>query len=375
MNIFSKCKIGDVELSNHLARSATWEGMAAENGEVTDKLVSYYGTLAKGGVGLIISSHMYIEKTGRASPWQIGIYDDSLVPGLARLAETAHSSKAKIFAQLSHGGCHAPLELTGMPPFGVSAINTPYGGQALAMSSTAVKNRIILFANAAARAIEAGFDGIQLHCAHGFLISQFLSPYYNKRNDEWGGTVENRMRFLLETILAVRLRIGNHPITLKLNASDFIEGGNEPEQMLEIVKLLENSGIDAIELSGGTVNHDGKYTSTRTFDPASPENEGYYIEEAQRYKQISQIPLILVGGFRSLERISQILNDEIADFVSMGRPLVREPKLPKRWKSRKTDNKHRSECISCNGCGAAAMSGKGLKCVLKGKRNRLGVSA
>jgi len=365
MNVFSKCKIGGVELSNRLVRSATWEGMATEKGEVTDKLVSYTGTLAKGGVGLIISSHMYIERTGQASPWQIGIYDDSLIPGLTRLTEIAHKSKAKIFAQLNHGGCHAPLELTGMPPFGVSAINTPRGGQALAMSSTAVKNRIMLFANAAARAIEAGFDGIQLHCAHGYLISQFLSPFYNKREDEWGGQFEDRIHFLLETIRAVRIRTGAHPLTIKLNTSDFIDGGLTPEQMLEVVKLLEGSGIDAIELSGGTVNPDGKYTSTRTYDPSSPEEEGYYIEEAKKYKEISKIPLMLVGGFRSLERISQILSDGIADFVSLGRPLIREPGLPKRWKSKKTDNKHRAECISCNGCRATAASGEGIKCVVK----------
>jgi len=361
MNIFSSCKIGDVELSNHLVRSATWEGMGTEKGEVTDKLVSYIETLAKGGVGLIISSHAYIERSGQASPWQLGMYEDSLIPGLTRLAEAAHKSGTKIFAQLNHGGCHALPELTGMPSFGVSAINTNRGGNALAMSSTAVKNKIILFANAAARAIEAGFDGVQIHCAHGYLISQFLSPFYNKRNDEWGGTVENRLRFLLETILAVKIRIGNHPLIIKLNISDFIEGGNTPLEMLEIVKLLNNSGLAAIEMSGGVVHPNAKYTSARKFDPSSPEEEGYYIDEAKRYKQISKIPLILVGGFRSYERISQVLSDGIADFVSMARPLIREPNLPERWKSGDT---RRAECVSCEGCRALAAAGKGLKCAI-----------
>jgi 2,4-dienoyl-CoA reductase-like NADH-dependent reductase (Old Yellow Enzyme family) len=362
MNIFSKCKIGVAELSNHLVRSATWEGMATEKGEVTDKLVSYMETLAKGGVGLIISSHAYIERSGQASPWQLGIYDDSLIPGLARLAEAAHKHETKIFAQLNHGGCHALPNLTNMPSFGVSEITTNRGGHALAMSSTAVKNRIISFANSADRAVKAGFDGVQIHCAHGYLISQFLSPYYNKRNDEWGGPIEKRISFLLETIIAVRIRIGNRPLIIKLNVADFIEGGNTPEQMLEIVELLKDSGIDAIELSSGTVHPEGKYTSTRTFDPSSPEEEGYYVEEAKRYKQISKIPLILVGGFRSFERVSQILSDGTADFVSIGRPFIREPNLPERWKS---GDKRRAECVSCDKCRTAAASGEGLKCVSK----------
>ncbi|MCL2767140.1 MAG: NADH:flavin oxidoreductase [Synergistaceae bacterium] len=366
MNIFSSCKIGDVELSNHLVRSATWEGLATEKGEVTDNLVSYIDTLAKGGIGLIITSHAYIERSGQASPLQLGICDDSNITGLKRLTEAAHKSKVKIFAQLNHGGCHALPELTKMPSFGVSMINTSRGGQALAMGSTGVKNKIMMFANSADRAIQAGFDGVQIHCAHGYLISQFLSPFYNKRNDEWGGSLENRMRFLLETILAIRIRIGNHPIIIKLNVSDFIEGGIEPEQMLEIVKSLENSGIEAIELSGGTVHPDGKYNSTRTFDPSCPEEEGYYIEAAKKYKEISKIPLILVGGFRSYERISQILSDGIADFVSMSRPLICEPNLPKRWKASRANNKRRAKCISCNGCRPTAVSGKGLRCIVYG---------
>ncbi|MCL1941282.1 MAG: NADH:flavin oxidoreductase [Synergistaceae bacterium] len=366
MDIFSSCKIGDVELSNHLVRSATWEGMATEKGEVTDKLVSHIEALAKGGVGLIIASHAHIERSGQASPFQVGIYDDSLIPGLTRLAEAAHEAGTKIFAQLNHGGCHALPELTGMMSFGVSAIETSRGGNALPMGSTAVKNKIIAFANCAGRAIQAGFDGVQIHCAHGYLVSQFLSSFYNKRNDEWGGSIENRVRFLLETILAVRFRIGDRPITIKLNASDFIDGGNGPEQMLEIVKLLENSGIDAIELSGGAVHPEAKYMSSRKFDPSSLEEEGYYMEEAKEYKKISKIPLILVGGFRSHERISQVLSDGIADFVSMSRPFIREPNLPERWKAGDT---RRAECISCDGCRAPAVSGEGLKCVVKDVKN------
>jgi 2,4-dienoyl-CoA reductase-like NADH-dependent reductase (Old Yellow Enzyme family) len=362
MDIFKKCKIGNVEISNHLVRSATWEGMATEKGEVTDKLVAYIENLAKGGVGLIITSHAYIERSGQASPWQLGIYDDSLIPGLTRLAQVAHKHETKIFAQLNHGGCHSLAELTNMPSFGVSEINTTRGGHALAMSSTAVKNKIIIYANSAARAIQAGFDGIQIHCAHGYLISQFLSSFYNKRNDEWGGGIEKRISFLLETIIAIRIRIGNYPLIIKLNVSDFIEGGNTPEQMIEIVGLLSKSGIDAIELSSGTVHPSGKYTSTRSFDPSSPEEEGYYVKEAIEYKKNSKIPLILVGGFRSYERVSQVLNDGIADFVSIARPLIREPHLPQRWKS---GDIRRAECISCDKCRSMAMSGAGLKCAKK----------
>lgn len=361
MKIFEAGKIGSIETRNRMVRSATWEGMATDKAEVTGKLVDCISKLADGGVGLIISSHCHIERGGQASPFQVGIFDDSFVPGLAKIVEAAHRGGAKILAQLNHAGCHALPELTGMMSFGVSAMTSSRGGMALAMSSTAIKHKIVAFAAAARRAKEAGFDGIQVHGAHGYLISQFLSPFYNKRTDEWGGSIQNRLRFISDTITAIKLQVGEMPLTVKLNATDCIKGGMTTDDFIDVVKYLEQAGVHAVEMSGGLTHPDADFSSSRPIDPKTPSDEGYYISEAKIYKATTKMPLILVGGLRSLEASERILEDNIADFISFCRPLIREPNLPDRWRSGKTD---RAACISCNACRAPAVAGEGLKCVL-----------
>jgi 2,4-dienoyl-CoA reductase-like NADH-dependent reductase (Old Yellow Enzyme family) len=221
---------------------------------------------------------------------------------------------------------------------------------------------VTAFGEAAARGKRAGFDGVQLHGAHGYLLSQFLSPFFNQRTDRYGGNLENRARLLLEVVQAVRKEVGEgYPLLVKINSEDFVENGLTADESLEVCAMLEKAGVDAIEMSGGTVYASGKYSSLRTGVAKSQESESYYREAAARYKQRIGIPLLLVGGIRSLEAAGSIVHDGVADFISLCRPLISEPDLIGRWKA---GDRRPALCISCNGCVGPARKGNGLQCVL-----------
>jgi 2,4-dienoyl-CoA reductase-like NADH-dependent reductase (Old Yellow Enzyme family) len=216
------------------------------------------------------------------------------------------------------------------------------------------------FALAAVRAKKAGFDGVQIHAGHGYLLSQFLSPFFNKRKDDYGGKIENRARLTLEVFHRIRLLTGEHfPILLKINSDDFLENGFNVNEMLQVCRMLEEAGIDAIELSGGC-QISGKFFPPRPRDPFSRNPEVYYREAAQLYKKNFRTPLILVGGIRSYQIAKSLVEEGFADYVSLSRPLIREPGLVNRWKS---GDLRKSTCISDNLCLEAVRSGKGLYCV------------
>jgi 2,4-dienoyl-CoA reductase-like NADH-dependent reductase (Old Yellow Enzyme family) len=203
------------------------------------------------------------------------------------------------------------------------------------------------FGDAAARAKRSGFDAIEIHAAHGYLLSQFLSPMVNQRTDEYGGALANRGRMVLEVLNGVRRAVGSdYPVLIKLNSEDFVEGGFSVEDMLELSALLEKAGIDAIEMSGGTGSEASKYKPVR-FGTVSKENEAYYRDAARRYKQSTRVPLILVGGIRSPEVAERLVEEGTTDYVAMSRPLICEPDLVNRWKNGDTT---KSACVSDNRC-------------------------
>ncbi len=295
---FEKTRINGLELRNRFVRSATWEGMASPDGACTPRLIDLYRELALGGVGLIITSHAYVEKQGQAGPWQLGIYGDELVEGLSRLAEAVHGQGGRIVAQLAHAGCFAAVKLTGQAARALSAAAAPEGTAVEELTADGIEALTAVFAEAGRRAREAGFDGVQIHAAHGYLLSQSLSPRFNRRSDAFGGPVGNRARFLLKVLRALRQRLGeDFPILVKMNCGDFLEGGLELEDSLEVARLLEKEGIDAIELSGGTFLS-GPLNPSRT-KVRSEEQEAYFREAARTFKREIGVPLILVGGIRS----------------------------------------------------------------------------
>ncbi len=362
-NLFETTTINTMSLRNRFVRSATWEGMAGDDGSVTPRLIDMYVRLAEGGVGLIVTSHAYISKEGQAGPWQLGIYSDALIEGFSARTEAVHKAGGKIILQLAHAGCRGAPDLTGLEPFGPSATEIEKGKFCRAMTSDEILEIGKKFAQAAARAEKAGFDGVQIHAAHGYLLSQFLSPFHNKRKDDYGGTVQHRAQIVLEVVRRVREAIGGRALLIKMNSEDFVEGGFSVDDMLEVSALLDKAGIDAIELSGGSP-FSPKYPSYRYGPIKSEKDEVYYREAACRYKKRIRVPLVLVGGIRSYGVAEELVTEKVADYVSLCRPLIREPHLINRWKSGDT---RKATCLSDNLCFEPTRAGEGLRCMVEHK--------
>ncbi|MCD6486578.1 MAG: NADH:flavin oxidoreductase [Syntrophobacterales bacterium] len=360
--LFESSTINSMDLPNRFVRSATWEGMAAEDGSVTQKLIDAMVDLAGGGVGLIISGHSYVRPEGQGSPRQLGIYKNGLIHGLREMTSAVHSCGGRIVMQLSHAGYFASGQSTGQPLFVVSDFDgLPTGLPRKEITERDIIKIVRSFADTAWRAKSAGFDGVQIHSAHGYLLSQFLSPAFNKRRDEYGGNVHNRARIHLEIYHAVREVVGrDYPVLIKMNCRDFVENGMDLDESLQVARLLANAGFDAIELSGGTFTS-GRLSPCRS-KIDSPDREAYFREEASVFKKKIDTPLILVGGIRSIEVAGQLVEDGVAEYISMSRPLIREPDLINRWKS---GDRRKAECDSDNLCFGPGIKGDGIYCVTK----------
>ena len=359
MKVFEPATIGSITLSNHFIRSATAEGLANRQGFCSMPMSAFMVKLAKGGAGLIITGHIAVSSEGRAGERQLCIWNDHHLPALMDMTRQVHEAGGKIVAQISHAGIFANTSLTGEAAMGPMVRRLSDATICREMTSIDIRNTVKAFANSSRLVKEAGFDGVQIHAAHGYLLSSFLSPHYNTRHDEYGGTAENRSRFLLEVVQAVRASTGsNFPVLVKMNANDFLANGMGIDDMIYAATALETSGISAIELSGGTRESDGMIPAR----PGSikPENEGYYKEEARYFKEKIGIPLILVGGFRTLSVAEQFLQDGICDFIVMARLFICEPDLIMRWKNREQNY---SSCNSDNLCYLPVQAGKGLYCL------------
>lgn len=361
--LFEETRINGMVLANRFVRSATWEGMAGDDGSATPKLADCMVALARGGVGLIISGHAYVHPDGQAGPWQLGVHHDGLIPGLTGMADAVHQSGGKIVLQLAHAGFFADARRTGNPPFAVSDIEGVAKSPRRELTREGIGQIVRAFAEGAARAKQAGFDGVQIHSAHGYLLSQFLSPAFNRRADEYGGTIENRARALMDVLRAVRGAVGpDYPVLVKMNGRDDIEGGLGPEDSVRVGRMLAQGGIDAIEVSGGFLTGGRLSPSRSRID--SEEREAYFRQDAKAIREQTGVPLILVGGNRSFRMAEEILSEGIADYLAMCRPLIREPGLINRWKS---GDHAKSACLSDNQCFGPGMAGEGIYCVTERK--------
>ncbi len=357
--VFEPGVINGMELPNRFVRSATWEGMATDKGAVTPKLIKTMTALARGGVGLIISSHAYVRPEGQASPWQLGVYADDLIDGLSAMTTAIHDCGGKIALQLAHAGNFAAESLIQQPPFVVSDYSGLADSPRREMTTQDIRNLVEAFAQAARRAQAAGFDGVQLHAAHGYLLSQFLSPVFNRRQDDYGTAADNRARVHIEILNAIRKTVGQgYPILVKMNCQDFAENGLTLEDSLHIAGLLADAGADAIELSGGLLTNK-KLSPCRT-GINSPDKEAYFKEEAQCFQREIDVPVMLVGGIRSLDVAEALVQREATDYVSMSRPFIREPALIGRWQS---GDQRKASCKSDNLCFRPGLKGKGICCL------------
>ncbi|MHA2244353.1 MAG: NADH:flavin oxidoreductase [Candidatus Hodarchaeales archaeon] len=328
--MFNSGYIGSIELQNRFIRSATAEFAANEDGTIIDEYYELYSNLGKGGIGLIIQGHLYIMDEGKANKKMAGIAHDSHLKGLKQITQLIRKAGtgSLVAAQLNHGGAGSVSSKTASPR---------EGKEVRVMTDEDIEDVIAGFRKAALRAKNASYDAIQIHGAHGYLISQFLSNKTNQRTDSWGGNLENRAQLLLSVYHAIRSAVGNnYPVLVKMNGSDDPSNGFTVEESSKIASWLANEGLDAIEISGNK--------STRKVK--IEEEEGYFASMGRKIKQhIGDMPLVLVGGHRSLAKIQQ-LREEFADFISLSRPFIREPDLVQKFK----DGKVRADCISCNKC-------------------------
>ncbi len=356
--LFEATTIRGMVVPNRFVRSATWEGLAAPDGSSTPALNEMSCALARGGVGLIISGHAYVSAEGRAGPWQLAADSEEMNPGLADLAAAVHAAGGVIALQIAHAGLRGLSPPGGPPALGPSVLETEEGQVGREMDASDLAAVTKAFAQAAARARDTGFDAVQIHAAHGYLLSQFLSPFFNKRTDAYGGSVRNRARLPIEVVEAVREAVGpGFPVLIKMNSEDFLPGGLIVDHMLETAAMLAEAGIDAIELSGGTFLS-GDRTAMRPGDAAREEPEAYYEAAAVRYKQTIPVPLMLVGGIRTFETAERLVAGGVADYISLCRPLIREPDLVNRWRS---GDRRPSSCRSDNRCFVTGTKGEGVR--------------
>lgn len=358
MDLFEPTQIGTLQLRNRFVRASTWDGMASGVGNPTDGMIALHRNLAKGEVGLIQTGVTYIDDNSATFPGQLGLYSDEQIPAFAALTAAVHAEGGRIFLQLVHGGSLQFVDL-GKGSISPSAVAQPATGKTpREMTMDEIRSVVSAFARAADRAKRAEFDGVTLCFGHGYLVSQFLSPQFNHRTDSYGGSRENMGRFAFEIVEAVRERVGvDFPVMVKINCADFSDAGMDAESSRYYCTELSKRGVDAIELSGGTLA--GGDLGPARPQINAPEKEAYFLEHARKLKPLLDCPLVLVGGLRSLERVEQVYAEGAADLFSLGRPLISEPTLIKRWAS---GDKKKARCQSCNGCVGVAMEEARLYC-------------
>lgn len=315
-------------VKNRLAKAAMSEQLGDLSGAPTADLERAYGRWAAGGVGLLITGNVMIDRRSLGEPRNVVVEDERDLPALARWAGAAKAHDTTAIVQINHPGRQTPTGLSSRV-VAPSAVPLAYRGafpRPRALEGDEITELVARYAETARIVCEAGFDGIQLHGAHGYLISQFLSPRVNLREDEWGGDAERRRRFLLEIVRAVRAAIGAQRIlSVKLNSADFQRGGFSEEESLEVIRMLDDEGVDLLEISGGTYEAPAM---SGTQAESTNAREAYFLEFAERVRAVAQLPLMVTGGFRSGRAMTEALAGGATDVIGLARPLALEPDLP-----------------------------------------------
>jgi len=390
-DLFEPAALGPVRLRNRIIKAATFEGLS-RRGAVTDALIDFHRAFAAGGVGLTTLAYCAVSPEGRGAPNEI-VLDRPAVPGLRRLADAVHAEGAAISAQIGHAGPVGQRRITGSKPLCASSGLSPLGTRYHAMTAADIERVLRDFATGAQVVAQAGFDAIELHMGHHYLLNSFLSPKFNRRKDQWGGSIENRARFPRAVARAVREAAGDRiAVTAKFEMDDGVPGGLRPGDSLELARLLEADGtLDALQLTGGGSLANPMFLFrgdvprdefAATLPPALragfrlvggrflreyPFEEAYFRPSAQQFLQALSIPLILLGGITRLDTMTQAISDGFA-FVALGRALLREPDLVTKLGQ---DESHESLCIHCNKCMPTIY--RGTHCVLVSPQDRPGL--
>lgn len=356
MRPFDPITIGSLKLPNRIIRAACGERRADREGRVGHDMLSYVDTIARGGAGMVILGHGYVRREGRLTDNEAGLDRDDHVPRLRLVAEQIRRAGSIGVIQINHGGrqCRpAVVETAPVAPSPVEVRKTGVVPRELAPAE--IEALVHDFASAARRAKEAGFDALQVQAAHGYLISQFLSPVTNRRKDDWGGTPEKRRRFLLEVIRAVRAEVGpEYGVLVKINLDDCVPGGITVDEAVEAAQAAAEVGISAFEVSGGMVDSD---KGAARKDIQAGRQEAYFRSLSRALRGKVPCPVILVGGMKSIQVITDVIATGDADAVAIGRPLIREPHLPLDWLDGRQES---ADCLSCNRC--ALYKDRALRC-------------
>jgi len=310
---------GNLHLKNRLIMPPMATSKSNEDGRVSQDILNYYSEKSQGGyISLIIIEHSFITQNGKASDRQLSIADDKFVDDLKRLAEIIHKNGSKVVMQINHAGSSTSKEITGYEPVAPSAVHNPRrlkDNTPKEITTEEIKEIIENFKDAALRVKKAGFDGVEIHSAHGYLLNQFFSPLTNKRNDEYGGDVQGRIKIHLEVIKEVRDAVGkDYPILLRLGATDNMEGGTTIEDSITAAQSFENAGVDILNISGGFCGY------------IAPDfkGQGFFSPLTEAIKNVVTIPVILTGGVTDPEAAEKLLEDGKADLIGVGRAILND---------------------------------------------------
>jgi len=368
MNLFESASLKNITLKNRFLRSASSEKVSTNGYPDAELLGEMYRKLVEGNVGTILTGFCFVAPEGQCSPTQNGMHEDGVIPVWQKIIEKsgAQDRESSIFAQIVHGGRLVSFP-TDKPQLVPSEVSVPVPENTVrVMDKEDIHHVRRAFVDATRRAVKAGCDGVQLHCAHGYLLNQFLSPALNKRSDEYGGNAENRSRLVVEILQEIRDEHPDLPLAVKINGCDYISNGLVPTQTSEVISFIKEFSLEFYEVSGWMWQGDESKMPSRKVDPKIPGDEGYFYEDTLALKKDHpEENFALCGGVRSLRFCEQALKD--FELLSMSRPFISQPHLVQLFQESKTT---RTRCISCNQCMTAGPD-KGLQCVyFENKRKR-----
>lgn len=363
--LFEPTAIGTMELQNRIVMPAMGTNYADVSGYVTDRQIDYYITQAEGGPGLVITEVTCVDVVGKDPAHELCIYDDSYVVGLGRLAQAVKEQRVKCALQLGHAGRRASSRVTGRQPVAPSSIPS-YGGEVpKELSIKEIHGIVEAFADAARRTRDAGFDAVEMHWTHGYLIAQFLSPLTNKRTDKYGGDLESRARFPIEIIQRVKDAAGkDFPLIIRISGDEYLKGGLTLKDTQIIARMFQDAGADAISVSAGCVasSEEGYIVQAGRASPPMSFAKGCYAHLAAGIKKVVHVPVICAGRISEPQLADTILLEGKADLVAIGRGLLADPGLPRKAMKGQSDNIRR--CMACNECSATVMAGRELRCAV-----------
>lgn len=359
MKVFEKFNVGNLELKNRLVVSAMVTNYCNPDGTLTEKYIAYHEHKAKGGWGLIITEDYVVTPDAGGFVRLPGLWNDSQIEGHKELTRRVHKAGGKIAAQIYHAGRETSSAVTGVQPVAPSAVREPSMPETpRELTVEEIHELVERFGDCARRAAEAGFDAVEVHGAHGYLVGAFASPFSNKRSDEYGGTIRNRSRFAMEIIKNIKKKCGeDFPVFYRMSAVEFVPGGLEIEEAKTLARLVEEAGADCIHVSQGV------YTSTQTIIPPSIIAPGAYSDNAAAIKSVVDIPVIAVGRINDIEVAESILKSGKADLVTMARASLADPEMPKKIQEGRSNEVLR--CIGClQGCAGENGKGNGIRCLV-----------